>query len=143
MKVAVGWILAVLWTCSIAFAQDISGPLSGTLGPGTFHVVNNISVPVGDSLVVQPGTTLLFDGGFAFAIYGYLHAAGTEQDSIQFLKTYFYIPWKGLIFYSFASDSSIVEYCFISGSDCQGMEINAACPTIRHCTFNTNIAGIG
>lgn len=123
-------------------AQNISGPLSGVLGPGTYTVVGSISVLYGQSLNIQSGTTFLFTGDYDFDIYGYLHAAGTETDSIIFRRDSG-IPWNGIDFNSIASDSSILEYCLITGSDGCGLYIYDACPTISHCYITGNTAGTG
>ncbi|MBM3324898.1 MAG: hypothetical protein FJY66_04450, partial [Calditrichaeota bacterium] len=92
-------LLILLAMAQLGLAQ-LSGPLSGTLGPGTFHVVDTISVEAGDSLTLLPGTTFTFDGPFPFRIYGTLLAEGTETDSIIFTTDTSANPdrWRGLRF---------------------------------------------
>jgi hypothetical protein len=136
-------LLIILFCCSPLVAQEISGPVTGTLGPGTYYVTGNISVPVGDSLVIVPGTDLLFHGGCTFAVYGYLQAVGTETDSINFLRRYSYISWEGINCYNYSSDDNRFEYCWIDGSGCQAIEMSACSPTIAHCLITNNEAGAG
>lgn len=120
-----------------AYAQ-LSGPLSGVIGPGTYHVISSIAVEYLDTLTIEPGTTFLFDGGYSFGIYGCLYALGSEEDSIKFKANPGSIPWDGFVFHPTASDSSLLEYCYISGSDAQGVEIYISSPTLRYCTITNN-----
>jgi len=143
MRLTLGITLLLACFCWAGQAEDISGPLSGSLGPGTFNVVEDISVEMGDTLTIQPGTTLLMIGARTFSIFGYLVASGTEDDSIYFGPQNVAFRWHGIIFFSYANDNSRMEYCYITGSDCQALEINATNPTISHSTFENNIAGTG
>lgn len=135
-------LLIILICFNPLVAQEISGPVTGTLGPGTYYVTGNISVPVGDSLVIAPGTELLFHGGCTFAIYGYLEAVGTETDSIFFMRRYTSL-WEGIILYNYSSDDNHIAFCRIDGSGCQALELSACSPTIEHCLISNNIAGAG
>ena len=131
--------LIVLILLSIPAFGQLSGPLSGVLGPGTFNVIGTIYIQQNDTLTIQPGTTFLFDGDFGFAIWGCLYAIGTEEDSIKFLSNSPANPWNGIIFNQSASDSGLLEYCVISGSDQGGIEFNHCSPTIRHSTVRDNL----
>lgn len=127
---------------SVSTLAQLSGPLSGSLGPGTYTVVGDISIPSSGSLTIQPGTTFLFDGSYGFDIYGKLYAIGTETDSIKFQRNLFYHTWYGLDFHLSLSDSSRLEYCVIEGSDCMGVECANSSPTFSNCTIRENDTGI-
>ena len=131
--------LIVLILLSIPAFGQLSGPLSGVLESGTYNVIGNISVQQNDTLTIQPATTLLFDGDYMFAIWGCLYAIGTEEDSIKFLSNSPANPWNGIIFNQSASDSGLLEYCVISGSDLGGIEFKYCSPTIRHSTVRDNL----
>ncbi len=113
MKALVPLFLLLAFT-SLSVGQ-LSGPLSGTLGPGLFHVVDTISVEAGDSLMLLPGTTFLFDGPFPFRIYGTLLAEGTETDSIIFTTDTHANPngWGGIRFSRSYGPDSEIAYCVI------------------------------
>jgi hypothetical protein len=64
---SISLLLLLFLFASLTLAQ-LSGPLGGTLGPGTYHVIGNISVESGDSLRLVPGTTFTFDGPYNFKI---------------------------------------------------------------------------
>lgn len=94
---------------------QISGPQSGTLGPGTYIVVGDIQVQAGNTLTILPGTTFLHNGPWSWNIYGQLNAEGTETDSIYFVRQN-PIPdhrWRSIRFQSGASDASTLDYCVI------------------------------
>lgn len=108
-------LLTILALTSICQAQIISGPQSGSLGPGEYVVVGDISVPAGESLTIQPGTTFLHSGPYSWNIYGLLTAVGTETDSIYFVRQE---PigndrWRSIRFQNGASDESVLDYCVI------------------------------
>ncbi len=103
---------------TLAFIQtsfgQLSGPLSGTLGPGVFHVVDTIYVEADRSLTLFPGTTFNFDGPYPFWIYGILLAEGTERDSIIFTTDTIANPdrWRGLRLMD-SNCSASLSYCLI------------------------------
>lgn len=111
--------LALMMALSIGgsvFAQEqISGPQSGILGPGTYLVVGDIQVPAGEILEIVPGTEFLHNGNHTWEIYGRFNAEGAEGDSIFFIRQN---PvqehrWGGIRFLAQASDASTVNYCVI------------------------------
>ena len=125
------------------WSQNLSGSLSGTLGPGTYYVVGTIGVMAGDSLAIEPGTNFLFNGDFDFNIYGKITAVGTETDSIKFVQNPDSSNWNGIDFFETVSDSSRFEYCVFQGSSCIGMDFEGCGPTFRHCTITDNNSGGG
>ena len=78
------WCILLL-AASSAAQTEISGPQSGTLGPGTYLVTAEISVQSGNSLTILPGTTFLHNGNHRWIISGEFTAEGTEADSIVFV----------------------------------------------------------
>jgi hypothetical protein len=115
MKRVLITMLVSLCLTGLALAQpQISGPQSGTLGPGTYLVVGNIQVPAGDSLFILPGTTFLHNGYWTWNIYGTLRAFGEGPDSIKWLRQN-PVPehrWGGLRFRSLTTASNL-SYCVV------------------------------
>ena len=137
-----------------ASLAQLSGPLSGTLGPGVFHVIDTISVEAGDSLTLLPGTIFNFDGPYPFYIYGPLLAEGTESDSVIFTTDTLTNPdrWRGLRFLDSNSSGSRLAYCLIKRSCTTGgspdsygggVRCDNSSPTFMHCTISSNAAGGG
>ena len=103
----------------VCFAQqEISGPQSGTLGPGNYVVVGDIQVESGESLNIVPGTTFLHNGdepNYKWEIHGAFTAVGTENDSIYFLSqdgVTLYDRWGGLRF-MFGAPVAVLDYCVV------------------------------
>lgn len=143
--------LLLLGLARASFGQ-LSGPLSGTLGPGEFHVVDTIYVNSTDSLQLMPATTFNFDGPYPFKIYGILLAQGTESDSITFTTDTTANPdrWRGLRFSGSGSSGSRLGYCLIENglateawpNNCGGgVYCYNSSPTFTHCTISDNSAG--
>ncbi len=65
---------------------EISGSLSGTLtlDDSPYIVTGDISVPDGQTLEIEPGVVIRFNGKFQFDVYGTLRAIGTEERPIVF-----------------------------------------------------------
>jgi len=104
-----------LAVAGLASAQNISGPLSGTLGPGTFTVVGDCQVQAGQTLTIAPGTILQHSGPYKWDIYGTFTAVGTAADSIKFVRQFpnETCKWGGIRFNTGASASSSLSYCVI------------------------------
>ena len=126
--------------------NELSGNLNGTLTAGEYHVVGEISVDSGDSLIIEPGTIIFFDGDYQFYITGYLHAVGTGTDSICFMPNHPDSTWQGIAFQG-GGDNNIMQYCLITGANKDGpgyhgggLLIYTARPTISNCTITGNHA---
>ena len=118
--------------------EPLSGPISGVIPPGEHHIIGDISVQSGDSLIIEPGAVLLFDGDYSFDINGYLYAVGTETDSINFIPNTGIASWGGIDFNGVADDSSRLMYCFITGSNSSGIECDYSSPAIAYCIISGN-----
>jgi len=129
--------LLVLLTFGLAFAQ-LSGPLSGTIGPGSYTVEDSIYVASGTSLTIEPGTTLNFIGAFGFGIAGTLSAVGTETDSIFFQPAIGVPFWKGMDFTPTSTANCQLSYCLITMTSTGGVYIDHGGPIITHCSFTYN-----
>ena len=140
-------IIIALFLCALvgnlAYSQYLQGYVNGTLGPGTYTVTGSITLLSSDSLYIMPGTDFILMGSFDFDVYGYLHAVGTEQDSIRFYKNQTSPSWNGIDFLPTSNSNSILEYCSISNSNCVGVDIDGCSPTISHCKISNCSAGGG
>jgi subtilisin family serine protease len=50
----------------------------------TYLINNNISIPAGNTLTIQPGTVIKFNGNYSLSVRGTLIADGTASQPIQF-----------------------------------------------------------
>ena len=146
-------VIVLLLVCTQAGFSQLSGALSGVLGPGTYHVVDTISVESGSSLQLMPSTTFIFDEPYPFYVEGTLLAEGTESDSIVFTSDTIANPgrWRGLRFSNTTRSQNKLSYCvlengFATGSDHErsggGAYFNYALADLSHCVFRNNEAEI-
>jgi len=127
----------------LAGAVDISGSLSGTLGPGVYRVIADISVANAASLTIAPGTDISFNQNTAFLIHGLLTAAGTVSDSIIFDLHSSATAWKGIYFYGDSDDNSLMQFCRISHAAPDtgrggAVAVWNADPDFFNCVFSAN-----
>ncbi|MEW5995301.1 MAG: right-handed parallel beta-helix repeat-containing protein, partial [Candidatus Zixiibacteriota bacterium] len=146
--VALGLFLFLTGPTGIA-DQTVSGDVWGTWFAGeTITVIDDIRVPLGHSLIIEPGVMVLFTGRFKFTVEGLITAIGTADKMITFTRA---LPteeskWRGFRFLR-ADDSSVLEYCHLEWAKGDGaypdvrggaVYIQGCSPTIRHCRFNDN-----
>lgn len=109
------FVLALVLPGLLTAQPQLSGPQSGTLGPGTYIVAGNITVNAGETLIIAPGTTFLHNGYWWWRIYGTLHAVGTVTDSIRWsrLDPVLEDRWAGIQFQLGAPSGSLFSYCVL------------------------------
>ena len=118
---------------------QISSSISGSLlGDTTYIVMDDISVNAGDTLIIEEGTDLFFNGNYEFNINGYLYAVGTEEDSIRFAPIVPDSSWGGISFNNSSDDASILDYCSIRGTNYCGINCELSSPTISKCSITNN-----
>jgi len=132
--------------------QEISGPQSGTLGPGIYLVVGDIQVEAGETLTIEPGTTFKHaSGNYIWEIHGAFNAIGTISDSIYFVSDDGVSQlnrWSGLRFQPDAS-AAMMNYCVVDNAfvdvDLNAFNYFAALNywkgegiTIKHCRVSNN-----
>ncbi len=128
--------------CTVLYSQQpISGPQSGTLGPGTYEVVGNITVENGKTLAIEPGTKFEHNGNYAWAISGEVKAVGTLGEEIHFVSKGS-SNWGGIQFLEGSSDQSIFDHCIIDkcerpwGKAGGGINVNGASITVQNSTIS-------
>lgn len=170
--------ILVVWAnqLSTSGANTISGEQSDTRnGPWTldrspYVVVDDITVPEGETLTIEAGVEVRFESDYWLDVYGSLSAAGTQDQPITFTSDRKYPgDWKGIYFEATAG-ASTMAYCVVefggsdgdwgsanitidgasnvtlSGLTCRSggndgvVVMNAANPTIEDCVFENNRA---
>ena len=159
MRVSLFWTL--LLVSKVLSAQtSVSGNVSGTwtLANSPYLVTNNIGVPAGQTLVIQPGVEVVFQGFYRLSVTGQLVAEGTSAQPITFYRqdtTGWWNDlqiaggWRGIYFAPLASatDSSRLVHCIVKDVK-HGLNTNAngyaalfiygRGLTVRHCEFTHN-----
>ncbi len=89
--------------------SSVSGIWKKEFSP--YYIQNDIIVPVGYSLTIEPGVKVIFLGAYNFDIEGYLLALGAESDSILFTQENAYKRWGG-IWFKPSTDTLWSEICY-------------------------------
>ena len=120
---------------------EISGPQSGVWPAGnTYHVIGDISVPFGDTLIIEPRVTIEFMDYYSFNISGSLFAVGTEADPIFFTSGQPNInpgDWNEIKFEETSNDNSMISYACIEYANV-GIHCYESFPLICNNTINNN-----
>jgi len=100
---------------------DRSGVLSASSSP--YWVTGDLTVPAGESLVIEPGVELRFDGVYQFTVLGHLEAIGTAEENIIFTSMDGALgggdlgQWRAIVFDTGTQeangDTSELAYCLI------------------------------
>jgi parallel beta-helix repeat protein len=121
-----------------SFATDVEGTFSDstwTKAGSPYHVVGDITV---ESLTIEPGVEILFDGNYNFEITGLLTAIGTEGDSIIFKRDVGNSSGYKEISFKSASANCELGFCRIEGTTDNGIFIEGCSPLIRNCRITNN-----
>ncbi|HEV8293514.1 MAG TPA: hypothetical protein VGP94_16375, partial [Tepidisphaeraceae bacterium] len=126
-------------TISLAPAAmtNVSGTLAGnTTWSGVIHVTGDVTIPVGATLTIQPGTQVLIDGtaaaggGFDIEVLGRIQSLGTAAQPVVFTAFNNALPW-GELRHSNAQ-ASLYQYTIINRSgNSPGIGHTGTGPTIR------------
>ncbi len=114
----------------------ISGNLSGTLESGTYSIGDDITIPSGETLTIEPGTTLKFRENAKLIVDGLLIANGTLTDSIIFTNKDTEERWGGIRLNSHLSNQ--ISYSRIEYSNEGGISISSGDATIHHSVIRNN-----
>jgi parallel beta-helix repeat protein len=118
---------------------NVNGNVSG-VWTGIYTISGDIIVPNGDSLTIMPGSEIRFLGNYNVLVYGYLHVAGVEGDSVLFTSApynqiFATAQWQGIDFYDAADDSSKIEYAIVRYA-VDGIYCEEAQPLISNCKIH-------
>jgi hypothetical protein len=139
-------LVGVMWGM-VCFAQTSvpGGNVSGiwTSSGSPYNIEGEITIPSSDTLIIEPGVDVIFQGHYKLIVNGWLLAEGTEEDSILFTAANTSEGWHGIRFID-APDSSKLIFCHITngyaigisgGSDDEGGGIycDSSNPVISNC----------
>ncbi|MCF8454946.1 MAG: right-handed parallel beta-helix repeat-containing protein [Bacteroidales bacterium] len=114
----------------------VSGNATG-VWDGLYTVSGNITVPNGDTLIINAGSEIRFLGNYNIYVYGYLLVDGAEGDSVLFTSApYNQVwatgQWQGIDFYDASDNTSAVNYAIIRYA-VDGIYIDEANTSVNHC----------
>ncbi|MCF8366621.1 MAG: right-handed parallel beta-helix repeat-containing protein, partial [Bacteroidales bacterium] len=120
---------------------EVSGNVSGTWSD-FISVSGDITVPNGDSLIIEAGTIVRFLGYYNMFVYGYLESNGTESNPVTITSgpvNQIQQPnqWAGIDFYTDADDNSGLQYTIIEYAY-DGLYFEWSSGSVENCTFQYN-----
>ncbi|HHE46226.1 MAG TPA: right-handed parallel beta-helix repeat-containing protein, partial [Bacteroidetes bacterium] len=131
-------ILATIFTVRQSTAEThVSGAVSGTWTPDNSPYIADaaISVSQSDTLIIEPGVSVIFTGRFGLSVSGILIAEGGERDSIFFnARDHQPDAWIGIEFNGMRSGYSRLAFCSISYGY-RGIIFNGAHPSVTNSSF--------
>ncbi len=122
----------------LQISGDVAGVLSAADGP--YLVTGDVTVPDGQSLVIEPGVEIYFQDFYKFEVNGVLDAVGTESSFIHFTTDQ--TPrergdWKGLWLIE-ADDGTHLKYVQVSYANRYDLEED----TTRNYDYSPGYAAI-
>jgi len=134
-------------------AGEVSG--TWTLSGSPYLVEGEIEVPLGQTLVIEPGVEVRFLDHYSLTVRGCLMAVGTAADTILFHAAQPSTGWHSLRFldtYTYAQPASEVRYCRIQDGKASGscpdnsggaIYLGHATAVIANCLIRGNEATYG
>lgn len=138
-------------TLTLDAQTNVAGDISGVweLVNSPFIVTGDISITGTNSLEIEPGVEVKFDGFYQFVVYGILHAVGTESEPILFTSN-MPTPSPGDWYNIELADSSIIQYCIVEFAGQPEPEINRFAiklngdnEILNNIIRHNNVSGIG
>ena len=144
MKRALLGFLLSLGIFQAGMAGTLSGVVSGTLRlqDSPYRVIADITVPAGDSLVIEKGVVLQFENATSLIVKGVLQVLGSPEDSVFFQSANNQpVPgdWNGIHFQS--SGAGVLRFAVIEHAT-TGMTCNSASPVVFNSVLRNNNNGI-
>ncbi len=121
----------------------LSGNLTGTLSKNIYIAEDDITVPQDSTLTLMPGAALLFAEGTGLTVLGHLSAVGTQEDSIIFESDAGVTAWSGIIVSDTSPDSTIFQYCRITGASASGLTCHSHNLSLLNSTITGNSGTLG
>lgn len=150
MKIIFTLIILIGISVSIFPQTQVSGNQSGTwiAANSPYLVTGEILIPTGETLTIEAGIEINFQGYYKFTVNGNLQALGTETDSIFFTTDNQATGWGGIRFDGSDGISNLsycrIEYGKTAGSypDIHGggMALLTSDAVVSNCIFADNDA---
>jgi hypothetical protein len=108
-------IIIITISISLLAQTQVSGAQSGTwtVDNSPYEVIGEILVDGGQTLTIEAGVEVNFQGHYKFVVEGNLQAIGTETDNIFFTTDNQTIGWGGIRFDNSYQEIHNLSYCRI------------------------------
>jgi parallel beta-helix repeat protein len=120
------------------YAGDVFGTWNAAGSP--YRIEGDITVPAGQTLTIEPGVEVLFQGPYGLTISGILQAVGTEGAPILFGGGHPTAGWSSIDIYD-ATDNSQLTHVIIENANHAAVRIENVSPLISYSTIRNNEGG--
>ncbi|UCD91593.1 MAG: winged helix-turn-helix transcriptional regulator [Methanobacteriota archaeon] len=144
----------------------VGGSVSGVWDAGTYIAVENVMIPLGETLVIGPGVEVRFNEPFGLVVHGSLIVDGTEGDPVVFTSNStdkFPGDWHGITITETSEENHIdnarieyamrgiyctngasfsIQYSEIKNNSLAGVDLVSCSGTISHSRLTGNNVGI-
>ena len=128
------FILLLSYTFLLSQTTIPAGDISGNwlIDGSPYLIEGEVTIPDGETLTIDHGVVVEFQGHYKLNVQGQIMAIGTEQDSIRFTVVdttgyynYSHIGWHGIRFDNTpaTNDSSKFNYCHFEYAKAVGPEL--------------------
>lgn len=136
-------VLLFLSSKPVIAATLVSGNVSGewTKTGSPYMVIDNCTVPSGQTLTIQPGVIVIVEEKISITINGRIIANGTTTENITFKGAAENVYWNRIQIFNSGNEDSQITYCNISDADyglvLDSSNLSATMQTkIFNCVFN-------
>ncbi len=108
-------LVSTVFIITFGFGQtNVNGNVNGTwtTANSPYIATNNLVLQPADTLIINPGVEVKFDGNYRFDIFGTLFAIGTDSNMITFTRNGS-TNWMSINFSDASNDTSTLQYCII------------------------------
>ncbi len=126
------------------------GDTTWTADESPYYIVGGVTIPNEETLTIEPGVEVRFEGDFSFEVRGTLDAQGTSTDPIEFSTiNETDSTWSG-IYFTMGSSESVVRHCIMHrGATTEDgvyggvVRVENSAPVIDQCEFYDNSSSRG
>lgn len=123
---------------------EVSGPAGNrwTAAASPYHVVGDVTVADGSTLVIEPGVVALLDSGVSLIVAGTLDVQGTEGAPVLFESATCGGPW-GSITLQGAPARGLLRGVHLSGCAGAALRVESGAELVLEASTISAVAGVG
>ncbi len=146
--ILLGLLTNISWhfASNVSAKTDINGPEAWglwTVSNSPYFINNNITIPYGKTLTIEPGVEVIANGSYQILVGGILFANGTFENNINFTSIDIYsteFDWLGIKFNT--TGTGTIKNCTVRNASYGILTDNSRDVKIENSTFKYNLYSI-
>jgi hypothetical protein len=150
--ITISFALICFFTCQSTFSTNVSGSIhdntTWSLANSPYHVTGNIIVFPGNTLTIEPGVWVIFDGNYELEIRGEIVANGDTSNRIHFCGKQVisgpdttFVVWRRIFTEQNNKSRGTFTYCDFRDAQV-AIDYLVSEHSVTNCTFEFNDTGI-